>query len=152
MESQGIECWPKSSGISIGGLSYFWSTGSSDSAIVVTNPGTYTVTVSDCNGGTTIESLTITQPTTAPSAVVTGDPTICPGGSASISVFPVSAGSYSWSTGGTGTTISVTAAGTYTVTVSNCGGSSTATYSVTAEPLPLTAGLQRVYSAPVSNC
>ncbi len=122
---------------SVGGLSYFWSTGSSDSAIVVTTTGTFTVTVSDCNGGTTVASITITQPTTAPTAVVAGDPTICPGGTSVINVFPVSAGSYSWSTGGSGTSITVSAAGTYTVTVSNCGGSATATYSVTAEPLPV---------------
>ena len=122
---------------SVGGLSYFWSTGSSDSAIVVTTTGTFTVTVSDCNGGTTVASITITQPTTAPTAVVAGDPTICPGGTSVINVFPVSAGSYSWSTGGSGTSITVSAAGTYTVTVSNCGGSATATYTVTAEPLPV---------------
>jgi len=124
---------------SVGGLSYLWSTGSNDSAIVVTSPGTYTVTVSDCNGGTTTVSHTISQPTTPPSAVITGDLSICPGASTQLVVLPVTGGTYVWSTGSTSSTTTVSAAGTYTCTVTNCGGTSTGSVTVTQEALPTAA-------------
>ncbi|MFD2042627.1 T9SS type A sorting domain-containing protein, partial [Flavobacterium artemisiae] len=87
--------------------------------------GTYTVTITDGNGCTTTESVTITQPTTALTAsagAITnvncfGDTT----GSATVNVTGgTGAYTYLWApSGGTAATASGLAAGTYTVTVTD---------------------------------
>ncbi|NEQ49028.1 MAG: T9SS type A sorting domain-containing protein [Leptolyngbya sp. SIO3F4] len=116
--------------------SYLWSTGFTTQGIDIINPGTYTVSVTNC-GGTTVETITINQPTQAPTPVITGDQTICPGGTVTLTATNVVSGSYLWSTGSTALTTQVTATGTYTVTATNCAGTGTASINVTAEPLPM---------------
>lgn len=118
------------------GSVFLWSTGATTSSIMVNNPGTYTVTVADCNGQT-VESITITQPTSISPAQIAGDPFICTGEVVDLEVLPVSGGSYLWSTGSTSLTTQVTAAGTYTVTVTNCAGTSTASFTVSTEAAPV---------------
>jgi len=120
------------------GSNYIWSTLGSTQSITVNSPGTYTVTVTTC-GGNNVQSITIVQPNSPPSALINGSPTICPGATDTLEASAVTGGSYIWSTGSSSQTAPITAAGTYTLTVTNCGGTSTSTYIVTPEPAPVAA-------------
>ncbi len=122
----------------VAGSAFLWSTGSTANTITVNTPGTYTVTVADCNGQT-VETITITQPTMIPPAQIAGNPTICDGTAQTLEALQVSGGSYLWSTGSTLNTTDIATAGTYTVTITNCAGSSTASFEVTSEPAPVAA-------------
>lgn len=71
-----------------------------------------------------------------PNAAITasGSTAICPGDSVTLTAS--GAGTYSWSTGSTASSITVFSAGTYTLTVTNSCGSQTATQTVTASSAP----------------
>jgi gliding motility-associated-like protein len=98
--------------------SYLWSNGATTSSNTVAQAGTYTVTVtnsSNCTGTAQTELVFAANPT--PSITVTG------GGCGSSATLQASAAeSYAWSTGANTQAITVAAAGTYTVTVSNSAG------------------------------
>ena len=82
--------------------------------------------------------ITLTQQSPAPSISLTGSSNLCPGDSAVLTASPSS--NYTWSTGATTQSITVYAAGTYTVS-SDCG-SSTSTSSpfvITSNQLNVTA-------------
>ncbi|PSJ76097.1 hypothetical protein C7N43_15585 [Sphingobacteriales bacterium UPWRP_1] len=85
--------------------------------ITASAPGAYTVAVTDASGctGTTTTTININP---APVVAITGDPTVCNGDDSFLSA---TAGftQYEWSTGQFGAGITVTAAGTYTVTVTD---------------------------------
>lgn len=108
-----------------------WSTGEGTRSIVVSQPGTYTVSV----GGLTSTSVTVvvnsypaTPTISAPSTVV------CPGSNVTLTS---SATANSWSTGETTNQIVVTAAGNYTVQADNNGClSAPATIKVTDFAIP----------------
>jgi len=89
--------------------------------------GTYSVTVTDGNGcvGT---SPPVTVTNISPSVTVTGDTLFCPGSSITLTAnaIPTTGVSYLWSNNQTTPTITVSAAGTYHVTV-NYGNGCTAT-------------------------
>lgn len=99
-----------------GGVSYIWTPGNMTStSLVVSTPGTYTVTAIDANGCSANSTpLTITQNTTPTniSIISSGNTSMCEGSSL---VLSASGGSnYLWSPGGQSTnTISVTQPGTY---------------------------------------
>jgi gliding motility-associated-like protein len=122
-----------------GGQTYLWSTGATTTTVSVspTISTTYTVTGSDANGCTNLDSARVfvsPQPTVNAGA----DVSICMGGSATLTG---SGGqSYLWSTGATTTSISVvpTISSTYTLIgtdANGCTNSDTAT--ITASPLPI---------------
>lgn len=119
------------------GNSYLWNTGAVTQSITVSAGATYTVTVTQNGGCTSTGSTTVTvNPLPAPS--ITGTNVICSGGS---TTFNAGAGysSYLWNTGAVTQTISVSTAGTYTVTVTNANGCSkntTRTLTVNALPVP----------------
>jgi hypothetical protein len=115
-----------------GGGTYAWSTGASTAAISVSSAGTYTVTVTN-NGCTATASRALTV-TALPTAAISGTNTICAGGS---STFTASGGgTYAWSTGASTAAISVSSAGTYTVTVTASGCSATASRTLTVNAAP----------------
>ncbi len=118
-----------------GGTSYLWSTGASSSCIDVSAAGTYTVTVTNANGCSSTCSQVVTV-NSLPICAITGGSAICAGQSTQLCA---SGGtSYLWSTGASTSCIDVTAAGTYTVTVTNASGcSSTCSQVVTVNPLPI---------------
>ena len=95
---------------------YSWSNGSTDSSTSINAPGTYAVTVTDANGcvGDTTFMVSLLP---VPTPTITGVFQICPGGSTTLTAS--SAVSYQWSTGTTGTSITVDAAGSYAVTVTD---------------------------------
>ena len=109
--------------------SYLWSTGSTNSAITVFSGGNYVLTVKN-NGCSGVDTSSIVQ-LTAPSPVNLGPDTImCIG-----DVYVLSSGTdtVTWSTGVTGTSISVTEAGIYAADVNNICGSATDSITVSFE-------------------
>ena len=114
--------------------SYLWSTGAETPSITVNTPGNYSVTVSLPNGCSSSASVNVTT-ASLPTPAISGNTTICQGETATL----VATGgtSYQWSAMGQGNSITVTEAGTYTVTATNAQGcSATASTYVTVNPLP----------------
>lgn len=99
---------------------YAWSNGGLNAAVDDLDAGVYTVTVTDANGCTLIESYTVTEPAAiAVSGVVTD--LLCSGdndGTIDLTVTGGSGGySFSWNNGAVTEDLDGVAAGTYTVTV-----------------------------------
>lgn len=100
-----------------GYAAYNWSNGATTPTTTVSVTGLYSVTVTGDNGCNAIAATNISVTTINPPVIETNQPEICAGETALINA---SAGysTYEWSNGNFGATISVTDAGTYTVTVS----------------------------------
>lgn len=123
-----------------GYAAYAWSNDSITQAIVVNAPGIYSVDVTDLNGCTGSASVTVVESTSL-SPVINGPTAFCAGGSTTLDAGAGFA-SYLWSDGSVTQTLSITAAGTYAVTVSDgrgCSGTDTVTI---AEEQPPVATLQ----------
>ena len=114
-----------------GGTSYAWSNGANTAEISVSNPGTYTVTVTSANGCTAAASTMVTQDITPPvtmisveetSGTAANDGIICGGEATPVLLTSSFIGNTLWSTSATSQQISVTGAGTYTVTVTGSNG------------------------------
>ena len=107
---------------------YDWTpgtpTGDGTTSISGVSAGTWTCTVTDANGCTASQSFTITEPTQLVASAISQNNVSCnsgTNGSATVGVTGGTAGyTYSWSpSGGTASTASGLAAGTYTVTVTD---------------------------------
>jgi gliding motility-associated-like protein len=130
-----------------GTLSYSWNTGSSAQTISGIAANTYTVTVKDANGCTTVSSATVSNTGGATSTM--GAPTniTCGGGSTGTVGVTASGGTapytYSWSNGISSITSAVTSvvsgltAAGYTVTVTDASGCQNITNTVLTEPPPI---------------
>lgn len=137
---------------------YLWSNGATTQAITVTAFGTYTVTVttnaSEFLGtqgapGTytppnpsvqqTFDlEVTVAAPGAAPTASATASqPEACPTDTVMLTAGAVTGGTYIWSTGDTAITTNAVGPGTYTLTVTNCGGSSTTQVVIPALAAPV---------------
>ncbi|MBS1765709.1 MAG: gliding motility-associated C-terminal domain-containing protein, partial [Bacteroidetes bacterium] len=115
-------------------VSYLWSNGNSSQSINTNVPGIYAVTVTDNNGcvDSTVYSLASFS---NPIPTIAGLASICQNQTSLLDAGNYSA--YSWSTGATTQTISVTQSGNYTVTVTNTTGcTAAASFAVTVHPLP----------------
>lgn len=124
------------------GATYLWSTGETTSTITVDTTNTYslTVTVGSCS---TTDSITVTF-TDPPTVDLGMDQILCEG--QSYEIIPTIGGNtsgatYSWSTGETTPTITVSSSGTYTltVTVGPCSVSDSADITI-SEPLSVDLG------------
>lgn len=120
------------------GLLYSWSNGQTDSTIMVSAAGLYTVTVTNSSNCSATSSVTLTNGSNV-SATITaaGSTTICSG--ANVLLNAPAGYNYNWSTGATTQSISAANAGTYSVTVTdaqtNCSAvSNTVTVSTLALP------------------
>jgi gliding motility-associated-like protein len=110
-------------------------TGSSQS-VSPNSTTNYNVTVSDVNGCTDSDNVTVNV-NQAPTAFAGQDVAICAGQSTTLNAS--GGGTYAWSNGGTGASITVTPSTTttYTVTVTNASGcTDTDQVTVTVNPLP----------------
>ncbi len=102
-----------------------WSTGATTQAITVSTAGSYTVTAAlgSCTKTSAAKVVTVNPLPTAPTISASGSTTICSGGS--VTLTSSSTTGNTWSTGATTQSITVSAAGTYSVTYNN--GTCTAT-------------------------
>ncbi len=99
---------------------YNWSTGANLQSIFISDPGIYTVTVTDVNGCTSSSSLEVME-VPLPTPEISGDPNFCLDGSTELGLsetFEV----YAWSTGSDQATINVSTIGQYMVTVTDING------------------------------
>ncbi len=117
------------------GAGYLWSTGDTSSSIVVSAAGSYWVTVG--NGSCDASTDTFHVHYAAPVSVNLGNDTaFCAGGSIILTeTVPVGATEL-WSTGATGPAITVSASGTYWVTIDSGGCISTDTIQVAVNAFP----------------
>lgn len=99
---------------------YEWSTGDTSSDILVNEPGTYSVTVTDMNGCERSTSVNVTE-RPAPEPTITGADILCIGELGNLQVTPAY-NAYSWSTGGSLQSTSISDPGTYFVTVTDAFG------------------------------
>ncbi|MFI5148449.1 MAG: gliding motility-associated C-terminal domain-containing protein [Bacteroidia bacterium] len=121
-----------------GTYTYAWSpSGGSSSSASGLAPGLYTCTVTDANGCTLNDTVTIANVGNPPVATVlaSGPLTFCQG--SSVTLHASGGTTYSWSNGSTLDSIVVAASGTFTVTVTNSCGTSSAVTTVTVNPLPV---------------
>ncbi|MBL0019344.1 MAG: T9SS type A sorting domain-containing protein, partial [Bacteroidetes bacterium] len=103
--------------------SYSWSNGATSQSISVSNSGNYSVTISDVNGceaNSNAFAVTVNPLPISPTIAANGSPSICPGDSVTLTSSPAS--SYVWSNGATSQSISVFAAGTFAVTITDANG------------------------------
>ncbi|UUF13557.1 MULTISPECIES: T9SS type A sorting domain-containing protein [Flavobacterium] len=121
---------------------YSWSpsggTAATASGLAV---GTYTATITDANGCTTTQSVTITEPTIL-AATSSKIDVSCNAGTNGTATVTAAGGTapytYSWSpTGGTAATASGLSAGTYTATITDANGCSTTQTVTISEPSAL---------------
>ena len=128
--------------------SYVWSNGFSEnntSSLTSTNSslaaGTYTVTVTDNNSLTATASATITQPSALSATATTGNNVSCNGGSNGSASTSGSGGTtpytYTWSNGGTTSSITNLVSGTYTVTITDANGCTTTDNTSISQPIVL---------------
>lgn len=104
----------------VGFNGYAWSTGATTREIVVSETGSYTVTVNNGCDSPPSEATTVTvRPLPAtPSIIADGPLVFCPGETVTLRA-PEGFNSYTWSTGGTTREIVVDESGNYTVTVND---------------------------------
>ena len=104
-----------------GAASYGWSTEATSSCITVNSAGTYSVVVTDANGciSTCSQTVIVNQ---LPACTITGNNDLCQGDN---TTFTVNGGTaYLWNTGATTVSITASAPGYYSVSVSNASGCS----------------------------
>ncbi len=115
------------------GANYLWSNKATTQEITVTEPGSYTVTVTDA-GGCVAESQPVAVSVLSPpvaTITVAGSTKLCAG--RSVSLIASAGASYKWSTGETSAQIKVSKEGSYFVTVTDVNGCS-----ATSEPVAVT--------------
>lgn len=125
------------------GYTYVWDNGQLTQTATGLASGTYTVTVTDANGCTVVNTVTINQPVLL-SSTVSQTNVLCNGGnSGSASVTPAGGTpnySYAWSpNGGNAATANNLTAGNYVVTVTDANGCTTTNSVTVTEPTALAA-------------
>ncbi len=108
-----------------GYTNYSWSDGTTLQTTTITSAGNYSVTVTDANGcsGTSSNTITVTVNPTPMPTIIVGPLTICAGGNVTLDA-GTGYNTYVWSNGGSLQTTTITASGTYSVTVTDANGCS----------------------------
>jgi PKD repeat protein len=102
------------------GATYLWSTGATTQTVSLSAPGVYHVAVTNTNGCTTTDSVTILN-NAAPAVALGADQSVCDG--TPVTLDAGNPGStYLWSNGATAQVMTSSAAGTYSVIVTNTNG------------------------------
>lgn len=123
------------------GNSYLWSNGATTQSITASSAGTYAVSVTQSNGCSAQSAATTVSVGSAPVPTISlsGSNTICNGGN--VTLTSSTGTSYLWSNGATTSSITVIAAGNYTVRTTQSGGCS-----ATSAPTTITIGSATVPS------
>lgn len=123
------------------GYSYLWSNSETTAAIANLAPGAYTVTVTDANGCTSVQTVVVNAfncAITAQSNVVN---VVCAGQNNGAITVLLGGGAepytYEWSNGGSAATITNLGPGTYTATVTDNNGCDVTLESIVTEPAAL---------------
>lgn len=120
---------------------YMWSTGDTTQSIIVSSAGSYFIDVTYANGCSATSEVATVIVTSNPATTISADGplTICEGDS--VVLTSSEANAYMWSTGDTTRSITVTTAGTFSVTGTYSGGcssnSSPVTVIVNTSPAPM---------------
>lgn len=130
-----------------GGTSYLWSTGATGNTITVNTPGNYTVTSSNQCGTVQSPVFPVIQ-LSNPDAAINGTFVICPG--ETVALTASGGDNYLWSNGETTPVITISQAGTYTVTVVNACGSDQTTVTVISSGITADFSFDQTYGVPVS--
>ena len=120
-----------------GAATYVWNDGNTDNPRTVSPTTTtlFTATGTDSNGCTSSGGTTITV-NALPTVEISGTLTYCAGGSTTLTA-TAGLSSYLWSTGATTQSITVSTAGSYTVTGTDSNGCSATSSASTVTELPL---------------
>jgi len=128
-----------------GSYTYLWSTAATTSVITGQTAGVKTVTVTDANGCTRSNTVTITQPASGLTTTISATNVLCFGNATGSATVTASGGggsyTYLWSTAATTSVITGQTAGVKTVTVTdvnNCVSQSSVTISQPASALSAT--------------
>ena len=127
-----------------------WSTGATTSTITVSAAGSYSVTNTNACGSATsnVIVVTVNQPPITPVITANGPTSFCSGGSVTLSG---NTGGGTWTTGATTPTITVSAAGNYSLTITNaCGSATSNVIVVTVNQPPVTPVITA--NGPISFC
>jgi hypothetical protein len=107
---------------------YSWSNGAATAAINNIVAGNYTCTITDANGCTTSAAITITDPAASLAITASQNNVLCYNVNSGSATVAVSGGvtpyTYSWSNGGTTSSINNITAGTYVCTITDANGCS----------------------------
>ncbi|MBK8562299.1 MAG: hypothetical protein IPN76_02885 [Saprospiraceae bacterium] len=103
------------------GTTFLWSTGSTNASIDIASSGTYSLTATSPGGGCsgTVSEFVQMAIFPTPNLNITGATQLCSGQNGTLSVNSNPGDSFAWSTGATTSSISISSAGTYSVTVTN---------------------------------
>ncbi len=141
-----VDCYGNSNGTATvaanggtGALSYSWSpVGGTSAAASALQGGTYICTITDANGCTTQNTVTINEPSAALSVNLGGSDVTCNGTATGLAASGVSGGTfpytYVWSNGNTNGAQNNLTAGTYTCTITDANGCTTQASLTIAEP------------------
>ncbi|MGR6088235.1 MAG: T9SS type B sorting domain-containing protein [Arcticibacter sp.] len=144
--SNNVDCFGGSNGsasVSVSGgtapYTYLWNDGSSNNSILSIPSGTYTVTVTDANGCTSIQSIPISEPAQPLSSSVNVVSNVSCFGGVDGSLSATALGgtpsySYQWSNGGSGSSLTGLSAGNYTLIVTDANGCTAVVTSSIGQP------------------
>ncbi len=122
---------------------YAWSNSATNASITGVIAGTYSVTIMDANGCSSISSTTVTEPTILVSASVVDSNITCNGlangGATASAAGGTSPYTYSWNNSATTASITGVIAGTYSVTIMDANGCTSTSASTVTEPTVLVA-------------
>lgn len=124
----------------IGPYTYTWSNAQTNATATNLTAGNYTIVVTDANGCTSSQTVTITQPTVL-SVAITPNPVSCNGGTNGSAVATSAGGtspySYAWSNAQTTATATNLSAGTYTVVITDANGCTSSQTVIITQPTAL---------------
>jgi hypothetical protein len=129
-----------------------WSNGATTQSITVNSSGNYYTSVfnGSCTATSAPIAVTIVQAVSTPTVSVSGPLTFCQGDS--VILTSSSATGYTWSTGATTQSITVSSSGTYSVIVLNASGCTAASNSITVTVNPNSATPTITANGPLTFC
>lgn len=131
-------------GAGVGPFNYSWSTGGFDPILSGLDTGSYSITVTDADGCSAVETYTITQPDTLTATIDVTITDCSSGGTPQAVVNAIGSGgtapyTYLWSNGNTDQSFALTVGGIYTVTILDANlCEATATTDSISLPVPVT--------------